>query len=98
MEKSNDNLFELMTANKKRRNAIQEVLSGMEKYPHLGFTKKRLKEGDFWEVFEVGKKTMGTIMIMDLPEDLGLKETVIRLLNEEYDRLQKEFDSYTIKK
>ena len=45
-----------------------------------------------------GRKTGGTIQIIDLPTDLGLRELVIKKINNEIDSLQEEFDSYTINK
>lgn len=96
MGKSNDDIFELMAANKKRRDTITALLSNIEALPHLCFAKKRLRDGDYWTM--EGKRTTGTIQIMDLPEDLGLKESAITTLKAEFTRLQKEFNSYTINK
>ena len=96
MKKTNDNIFETLAENKRRRDIITSILLKTEALPHLSFSKKRLRDGDFWS--GDGAITKGTIMIMDLPEDLGLKEMVIAALKSEFDRLQKEFDSYTINK
>lgn len=96
MGKSNDNIFEILAENKRRRDVISAMLLETEALPHLCFSKKRLRDGDCWN--GEGSRTKGSIMIMDLPEDLGLKEVVISMLKAEFDRLQNEFDSYTINK
>jgi hypothetical protein len=91
----NEDIFELLAENKKRREAIIRFLKDTEVYPYLMIGKKPAEKGDF---YEPEKKKTGAIVCVDLPTDLGLKKLIINTLKKEHDRLLTEFNSYTIKK
>lgn len=91
--------FELLKENEKLRTIYAKLLKATERYPHLCFSEKKLRDVPYIEgIVNDSKRNIGRINIIDLPENLGIKEAVINIIKEEYQRLQKEFDSYSIKK
>jgi len=78
--------------------AVQLIISNVEFYPNLCLIKFPLRDGDYWENVGVGKKKSGSVPYIDLPTDLGLKESVIATLTNEYDQLRAKLESFKISK
>ena len=91
--------YEILKANERLREIYTLLLQEIETAPHLCFSKKKLRDCDYYDgINNDSRKTGGTIIIVDLPEDLGLKKLVVDQINATLKVLQAEFDSYTIQK
>jgi len=100
MNKNNKSSFELLKENELKRNVYMQLLRDIEsKAPHLCFSPKKLREniGYIEGILQNTKMNIGRINIIDLPDDLGLKEMVVNAIKQRLRDLQDEFDSYTIK-
>jgi hypothetical protein len=96
MKKSN---YELLKENEEFRMVYTNLLAEIEATPHLCFSKKKLRDEEYYQgVIKNGKKTGGTIQIIDLPTDLGLKEMVVNRIKSRLIELESEFNSYKISK
>ena len=91
--------FALMKAVEIRRDVISGLLNKIEtEFPNMCFSAKPLYEGNFWTNIAAilmnkkpeSKRNGGVITLIDLPEDLGLKENAIKRLTEEYNKCDKE--------
>lgn len=92
--------FELLKENEQLRGIYTDLLNDIKKYQHLCFAERKLRNGVSYTngIIENSKRSIGRINIIDLPEHLGLKEIVIKTIAQELQRLQDEFDSYSINK
>lgn len=96
MSKSN---YTILKENEERRAVYANLLSEIEATPHLCFSKKKLRDSDYYVgIATNSKKTGGTIQIIDLPTDLGLKEMVVEKIKAQLAELEVEFNSYSISK
>ena len=96
----NKSSFELLKENELKRNVYTQLLRDIEsKCPNLCFSPKKLRDnvGYLEGILQDTRKNIGRINIIDLPDDMGLKEMVIAAIKDKLIQLQKEFDSYTIK-
>lgn len=99
MANENENLFELLKANEKRRLIINNLIENIKKeYGYVCFASRPLREGDYYETIDQKRSKTGYVSIIDIPVDLGIKETAVAILEAEYARLVSEFESYNITK
>lgn len=98
---TNSEIFEALKENEKQRAIYAKLLKAAdEKYPYLCFSEKKLRNHPSYieGVVTDSKRNQGRINFIDIPDYLGIKELVINRIKEEYQRLQDEFDSYSIQK
>ena len=86
-----DNLFEKLTEIKKKEQELADYIAKIAQYPHLCFSVQPTYHKD-------GRMRTGTIARMDVPDDMGIKELVVEMLEARRLEYEKEFLSYKIQK
>lgn len=74
---------------------LEDYCNELDGYGHLCFSKRKLKECSFWDGNKENvKKNRGFPVILDIPEDLGLREMVVGRIYEKLTELKSELAQY----
>ena len=77
---------------------LEDYCEELESYGNLCFSKRKLKECSFWDSNKENvKKNRGFPQIIDIPEDLGLRELVISRIYDKLTELKTELSNYVQK-
>ena len=72
---------------------LEEYVLKIEQYEYICFAKRKLVEASFWDL-GTKKKNRGFPQILDVPEDLGIRELVVAKIYEKLKELKDELERY----
>lgn len=72
---------------------LEDYVFKLEQYEYICFAKRKLIEASFWDM-GIKKKNRGFPQILDVPEDLGIREIVVAKIYEKLKELKNELENY----
>ena len=72
---------------------LEDYVLKLEQYEYICFAKRKLIEASFWDT-GLKKKNRGFPQILDVPEDLGIREMVVAKIYEKLKELKNELENY----
>lgn len=84
--------YERLKELEKRKKRLEEFYREVKSFPYLVLCKTPHKRDKFWEQNDKSKRVSGMPQIIDLPNDIGLIELVMRAISDEGERIEKEFN------
>ena len=77
---------------------LEDYCNKISDYGNICFAKRKLKECSFWDSNkESVKKNRGFPQILDVPEDMGIREMVVSVIYDKLTELKKELSNYVEK-